>query len=248
MRKKLIEIQSTLSNDYSYVLIDIFYSYLQYLNISNQYEISVVKDKSDNLQSLKVYLLDFFQVSKAFDPKNYDIVFITNAAEPLNVFDNKLLYLLDFENCYAIVGSFVDQEHLFARKLISLPSDWINCRPWYSNSCYFTSFYTIKNNDKDLYNISFINGKNRSVRNYFLNTVKESCDKIINNNPIVTETQLGGIFSDSYDRIFIEQCNKKYKIAVVKKSLFYRTIKFGIQNNLNRQNHMKHSIFYKPLL
>ena len=184
-----MQVKSTLQDSFS----------LQFFELLESYHLA----HKQKLSNKMYYLID--HISEDYPP-GYDYYFVENNAEHLNGIGNARKFI-DDGTADLMLGSFLHPKHELYNRTVSLPRDYINCNLWYTHPYYFTSsLFVDKHRDK---NITFINGENRSIRNYLMETVEPYCDHILSNDKNVIETKCNS-FESYQDKKFAEYCNSLY--------------------------------------
>lgn len=173
------------------------------------------------LPDKRIFLVDCYNPTR---PEGFDYYLVENAAEPLHDIANNAAHLIDDPDVYFLVGSFLHDKHLYKNKTLTFPGDWKNCLDWYTRPVYFTSLLFDQQERTNL--LTFINGQRRSVRHYFLDSVKNYMDVVFDNN---TETMITNRdrTTSRETREFIEYCNKLYNAIEETEHDSYKMVDFG---------------------
>ena len=204
-------VKSTLQDTYS----------LKFFELFEAYQIATGQDLQNNK---KYYLID--HITEDYPP-GYDYYFVDNNLEHLNSIGNAQKFI-DNNSADLMLGSFLHAKHSLYNRTVTFPNDYVHCGILYTNSFYFTSsLFVDKPRDK---NITFINGENRSYRNYFMKTVEQSCDLVFSKDTNVIKTECNSN-SSTQDEYFAEYCNNLYRDQLspvhTKSHVSYKTVSLG---------------------
>jgi len=205
----MMQVDGTEKTQYSMTYFDYLSAYCKANNIN---------DTTDK----KFFLID--RSAKDFPP-GYDHYFLDSGSEFLASIGAAGKFVTE-NKADLMVGSFLHELHPLYHRTISWPADLLLCLTWYTSPFYFTSYF-FKKQQRDK-NLTFINGQNRSIRNYFLDHVGNHMDKVISNDKSIRLSDLDDFCSDA-DRNFVEYCNSLYDIdRTPEKHVSTQEITFGI--------------------
>lgn len=191
---------------------DYYLAYQQSLARLKNYhaETEITFNQPPDKKFINIYLVPFDQVSH-FQSAQADLVLIDNAGESLEVASNDVRYLLENNlKFFFLCGAFVSQSLPWADQIIPynhnlhLFSDCVS-KPFYPQH------YDLKDiNSKSKAAMCFINGQNRTWRNYFLTLLKSAnLHGIYIKNSIATQSSklLDCAFESSDDSTFRQYVN-----------------------------------------
>jgi len=208
-----MHIDSSSQDCYSLTFFDLLESYYQANNL---------KLETNN----SFYLIDHITEDR---PPGFDYYFVENAGHPLQVMGNAKKFI-DQGSADLLIGSFLHANHELYNRTLSFPEDFVNCNTWYTNPNYFTS--NLFKTKQKKHNLTFITGKNRSVRQYLTEELSKHCNVVIDKDTNIVKTQCNSFASDE-DNYFVNYCNDRYnavsaKLAdTSKKHELEQVIRFG---------------------
>lgn len=150
---------------------DIFYAYIQFINRKNGYksdlDIKIGNDIDPESGSINVAWYHSPETIKTV--KEFDLVLLDKGQHHLEVCTQAMFDLLSrHNNCYFICSSYVGVDHPWQNKIIWTPM-MMNVMRYYTVPFYPTFFEkTLSTNHKRKKNMIFINGQNRTHRQYFM--------------------------------------------------------------------------------
>ena len=167
-------------------LFDCLYAYRQSLQHDNQsdWQIQYNSQHKEDVD-LDILLLDVFAPRPTVDFASYDLILLLNRSEPLEVFNQQCLDLLELEQTYIIANSFLSSDHTLHGRVLWFPyTSIIHCIDWWHRSFFPMAYQHVQNSQLTRQDqIVAINGANRANRNYFFALLSQSnCDiKILSN-------------------------------------------------------------------
>jgi hypothetical protein len=160
--------------------------------------------------------------------KEFDIVIIDNNVDHAQVHDGKILeFITKYNNVYFLIGGFVSEKYNLHNKIISYPSDWVDCMQLYTDPLCFTR-YSI-NTNKRKRGIKFIGGALRSWRKFIIDRLPDMDTHQTSTDIAGTKHVIGG---SVYDNPFIDMCNDIYGISegVTPDNEFYEHLTLGLEH------------------
>lgn len=222
-------------------LFDGLYAYRQSLsdNFQSDWQIKL-SDCYDNDASLNI-LYDY--MPESCDCINqYDIVLFSNGGEPLAVSTSCISKNLSQPNVYLIANSYLAREHKWYNKVIWNPHNFsLTLAFWHKK--FYPQYYQ-NQKYKKLYpgkkqDFCFINGVNRTTRNYFLEMLVESKLDItiynnLNNGIVATGESDYESAEDTFFRVELEKLYEQkigyYNDEKIQNEYYNNSVKIGIDN------------------
>jgi|15BtaG_2_1085339.scaffolds.fasta_scaffold00787_4 hypothetical protein len=227
-----------LEGDYCTQIWEYFYAYYQYQSYPNDTDINInfLSDKnfneinfSNDALNIVHFSMNDFKYTLRYDLNKFDVVIFDNMFEHLMVSDPDIIkYVLQHDNAYLSVGSYVSNEHHMFEKFIPFQMDIVNCRDWYTNPKVFSSYSFNHINDKKN-NLIYIGAELRSWRKFIIDNLTKNININVHQVPqtvvCTRDTNLG----DSYTQNFIEYCNNKYQVTGVEEveNPLYKELIYG---------------------
>lgn len=207
---------------------DYFYSYLQYLDVTQNYKFSF--NSQDTVDF--TILLSNCPVNRKDVPdyvalaKMYDLIMISNQVENTAVLHPCADSTVNIDNIHYLLGSFLHRQHRYAKKAHCMPQDSINCKFWFHDPLFYMSFQKkIRFNRSP--GIFFISGENRTVRQYFAEKILPTAKTVYWNSKKIFKTEYYHA-EDKPTEDFIDWCNNKYKTVDYEFNPLYDFISVGI--------------------
>jgi hypothetical protein len=151
----------------------------------------------------------------------YDFIFLDNHSDALCTSSEIMIKLINqYKHAYLVIDSFLDLEHTYAHKYIPVCADHYAIKEFWIDSRYPTSYFS--DHYKDVlrkYNMIYINGTNRSWRQYSLDLLKQEIPNlptISNYNKLVVTND--SFFESAQDTEFKKFVNDKYQGSYVKET------------------------------
>jgi hypothetical protein len=214
-------------------VFDRYYAYRQSLNRNNQYlsdiSINFTAPKSDAIN----VAYSCMPQEQFCNPDDYDLILLENAGEPLEVATPYIATALNSDKTYFMCGAFLEPTHPLIDKIIPYNH---NIRLFHDSQTrgFYPQYYDRALNKLDNKNgMCFINGANRSWRNYFIDQLQEYSNTISIRSSLTTriaETP-DCQFEDTYDKTFREIVNTKYQTYYIDNSYYDNGIKIGINSS-----------------
>jgi hypothetical protein len=162
-------------------LFDSWFAYRQSLNFDtyeSNIEISYNSAEPTDINILYVYMPDTTDIKI----EKYDLVFLCNNSEPLQVCHPVMQELLKLDKVYLISNSYLTNNHKIKEKVIWYAMNIGICKDFWTRSFYPQYFENISNKKENLKTSSmiYINGEIRTNRQNFLNLLG-NCIPIISN-------------------------------------------------------------------
>jgi hypothetical protein len=238
MKKINVKIQSQDDLTHNSLQIwDFFYSYRQYLNRHNNYDSDVdirissdIEIEADALNVGWYHMPNNITGSECFD------LIIVDANQHHFEVSTECMYNAVKNNpkCFYVTGSYVDKNHELYNKLIITPMTFNTLsyfvRPFYPQ--YYEKDMLRHPNQK---NILYINGQNRSNRQYFIELLQQHVDNIDIKNSLTpltsVEKLLDSFFETDEDSQFREFVNSKVRCSNSSFADYYysNSIKIGVE-------------------
>jgi hypothetical protein len=199
------------------LVVDCLIGYDQFLNRKSDYQNNlnfVIEDTQCNdSRFIKIAYLDMPGNTDIVDTDEFDLVLLNNEFHPVEVGTPALAKMLEAHNAYLLSGSNFDQHHFLFNKILpfnhmhwAMLEYYIN--PWYPQ------YYEAKSNVVKEKDIVFINGQNRSVRQYLHDCIQNKLqDKITYHSKWnnIRKTK-DSFFESSEDSTFRDFVNEKYNV------------------------------------
>ena len=173
-------------------IFDALYAYRQHLHCDNSYESDWQINFSDFNENADINIL-FDSMPSDDIPygyiKKFDLIFVSNASEPLWVSTDAMHKVQDFDNVYYVVESILSKTHLLYDKVISSVADASNTNDYFTSKFYPHFYENCKNAStiKKEPTIIAINGQNRTWRHHFFNKIKDNTNVNIFNSIYASE-------------------------------------------------------------
>ena len=173
-------------------IFDALYAYRQHLHCDNSYESDWQINFSDFNENADINIL-FDSMPSDDIPneyiKKFDLIFVSNASEPLWVSTDAMHKVQDFDNVYYVVESILSKTHLLYDKVISSVADASNTNDYFTGKFYPHFYENYKNAStiKKEPTIIAINGQNRTWRHHFFNKIKDNTNVNIFNSIYASE-------------------------------------------------------------
>jgi len=173
-------------------IFDALYAYRQHLHCDNSYESDWQINFSDFNENADINIL-FDSMPSDDIPygyiKKFDLIFVSNASEPLWVSTDAMHKVQDFDNVYYVVESILSKTHLLYDKVISSVADASNTNDYFTGKFYPHFYENYKNAStiKREPTIIAINGQNRTWRHHFFNKIKDNTNVNIFNSIYASE-------------------------------------------------------------
>ena len=120
-------------------IFDALYAYRQHLHCDNSYESDWQINFSDFNENADINIL-FDSMPSDDIPneyiKKFDLIFVSNASEPLLVSTDAMHKVQDFDNVYYVVESILSKTHLLYDKVISSVADASNTNDYFTGKFY----------------------------------------------------------------------------------------------------------------
>jgi hypothetical protein len=212
-------------------IFDRYYAYRQAVNAKNNYQSDVVIEYGlPSLDAVNIAFSDMPQIEFC-NFNNYDLVFLGNSGEALEVSTPYVAECLDkYKNVYFVSGSFLDQTHWLNSKIIPYNH---NLRLFHDTMVrgfypqYHERSWTVANHVND---ICYINGANRSNRQYFMELLqKNNLDIHIKSSLTTGVIEVpDSQFEDLHDQEFRKFVNKCYNTELHESFYYNNSIQVGI--------------------
>lgn len=215
---------NTLSNGIGHQIVDAWEAYVQQQNNYNQINKYTIINCTDtfnkhdyNLTILLVGLSAAEKISQLAD--NYDIVLICNGGEPLSVCEPGVKTLIENNNnVYLISNSCLKQGHQCQEKTVWFPHNIQTCRDYWTRH-FYPQYYDLcnQNNNNRTPSLFYINGANRTVRQLFIDYLKElNLDITIKNSMSDQICEIGeSQWESNEDTIFRQWVNQQYPCLLI---------------------------------
>jgi hypothetical protein len=173
-------------------IFDALYAYRQHLHCDNSYESDWQINFSDFNENADINIL-FDSMPSDDIPneyiKKFDLIFVSNASEPLWVSTDAMHKVQDFDNVYYVVAGILSKTHLLYDKVISFVADASNTKDYFTGKFYPHFYENYKNAStiKREPTIIAINGQNRTWRHHFFNKIKDNTNVNIFNSIYASE-------------------------------------------------------------
>jgi hypothetical protein len=173
-------------------IFDALYAYRQHLHCDNSYESDWQINFSDFNENADINIL-FDSMPSDDIPneyiKKFDLIFVSNASEPLWVSTDAMHKVQDFDNVYYVVAGILSKTHLLYDKVISFVADASNTKDYFTGKFYPHFYENYKNAStiKREPTIIAINGQNRTWRHHFFNKIKDNTNVNIFNSIYTSE-------------------------------------------------------------
>jgi hypothetical protein len=194
-------------------IFDRYYAYRQAVHAKNNYQSDVIIEYGPPILNAVNIAFSNMPLSEFCNFNNYDLVFLCNAGEALEDSTPYMAECIDnYKNVYFVSGAFLDQTHWLHSKNISFNH---NIRLFHDAMVrgFYPQYYERSWADATHTNdICFINGANRSNRQYFIellqkNNVDIHIKSSLTNGVVeVPDSQ----FEDLYDQEFRKFVNSCY--------------------------------------
>jgi hypothetical protein len=212
-------------SDYSIELqmFDCLFSYRQSLQQDNKsdWQIQFNSGHTGDID-FNISLINIFEPRRDINPDDYDLILLANLSEPLSVFNQGYLDLLNLEQTYIVCNSFLDSNHAMSNKVIWFPyCVIIQCTDWWHRSFFPMPYQNTKYAHFARQNqIVAINGRNRVNRNYFFALLKQlDCNvKILSNINLTVNKLQDANWESEQDTEFRIWLNSNYKGQFVSNS------------------------------
>ena len=228
----MYKINITSFNDTGHVGLQVFDRYYAYKQSQNRLTYQpdiIIKFGPPESDALNIAFASMPE-AKFCNLDDYDFVFVENAGEPLETVTPYIVEALKSDNVYFICGAFVTTDHPLADKIIPY-----NHNIRFFHDCATRGFYPqyyqrAQQTYTPVKDMLYINGVNRTCRNYFMNLLDQNNLADIRSS---LSTQLREtmycFFEDSYDQKFREFLNNLYLSGEVSDYKYYdNSIKVGI--------------------
>lgn len=201
-------------------IADAWYAKHQALKTPNLHEISVVSlapghgTTQIDANSINIAIGNQFDDNFVDQRHRFDLVFLCNAGEPLEVSSPKIKSMLQEHNVYLIANSFLSASHALYHKVIWHPHNIIVCKNYWTQHFYPQFFQNQKLATLDRNgSIAWINGSNRANRHYFWQRLQQVVPTISgHSNPyslnvnVLNDCQ----WESAHDQEFRERVNDLY--------------------------------------
>jgi len=200
-------------------LFDFLCAFNQYKNKNLNYKLSLDIEIVDQILTFDDdtnYILflnihkQVFNVDLQLD--KFQVILIDNSDEPTMVLSDEMLRILDnYENSFLVCNGNLSEDHYLYNRTLVGQFDTYKSLSYSMSPTYpqYFEFNSIKDHDRK--GITYINGANRTYRNFFLELISEYPSiNTVNNYPAVVETiSFDPILSDD-DKVFLEFLKTKY--------------------------------------
>jgi len=219
------------SNSIGLQLFDRYYAYRQAVNAKHKYQSDVIIEYGPPSSDAINIAFSSMPQHKFCNFDDYDLVFLDNAGEPLEVGTPYIAECLDkYKNVYFISGAFLDQTHRLDSKNIPFNHNIrllhdVMVRGFYPQ--YYERSWT---NPTHTYDICYVNGVNRSNRQYFMELLQKNNIDI----DIKSSVSDGVIevpdcqFEDLHDQEFRKFVNNRYDTRFHREYYSRYHVKVGI--------------------
>lgn len=225
-------------SDYPTISVQIFdryYAYRQSVNQKHNYKSDVDIVFSNIIKSDCTNVLLSHMPDAEINYDAFDFVFFDNGGEPIEVMTSTIKQQLDNDiknKCYFITGSIVDDDFLYADKIISYNAS-VQQFIRYHTEGFYPQYYDKKQFEHlAREGMCFINGQNRSWRNHLMELIKTNLPNIdiysnISKNVVETITPE---FADMHDKVFSKFLKKHVSIIdeISRQDYNYKSIQVGI--------------------
>jgi hypothetical protein len=220
-------------------LFERYYAYRQAVNAKYNYQSDVIIEYGPPIPDAVNIAFSSMPSIKFCNFDDYDLVLLDNAGESLEVSTPYIAKCLNkYKNVYLISGAFLDQTHWLDPKNIPFNHNIrlfhdVMVRGFYPQ--YYERSWT---NSTHTYDICYINGQNRSNRQYFIELLQK------NNVGIDIKSALTiGVaevpdcqFEDLYDQAFREFANDCYDTRLHEDYYHSNSIRVGIDQQYGSVN------------
>lgn len=219
---------------------DFFYAYRQYLNRHNNYNSDVEINISDSVDTPAdaINVGWYYMPESIEDSDQFDIIIVDANQHHFEV-STECMYNAVKTNpkCFYVTGSYVDKNHEFYDKIIITPMA-------FNALGYFVRPFYPQYHEKDIprqstqKNILYINGQNRSNRQYFMELLQQQVDNIDIKNSLTLPSSvnklLDSFFETDKDSQFREFVNSRVRCSDGNSNYYDKSIKVGIQQKFGR--------------
>jgi hypothetical protein len=155
-----------------------------------------------------------FPWHQLYQADRYDFIFLDNHSDPLVTSSKETVELMcKFDHTYLVIDSFLHPAHKYFNRHVPVCGDHYAIKEFWLDSRYPTSYFTEQHKSvqrtKDLL---YINGANRSWRQYLLDGLKQTVPnlQVISNYNKLVETD-DSFFESEQDTQFRNFVNNKYR-------------------------------------
>lgn len=192
-------------------LFDKTYAYLQ--NLRKDYKSKIIFKFNNKKETECFNIFYSYMPIGDLNPNEYDLVLHDNAEEPLGtVSTSTMIKNMNNENVYTQCNSvFHEEKNIDASKIINFFGDIEKIIDYY-NRPFYPQYYSKISQIKPK-SVIFMNGKNRSNRNYFLEKIKKANIPYKNNISDVIHETNDSLIESGEDAKFREYLNETYNIS-----------------------------------
>ena len=209
-------------NPWAFTLFEYLHAYDQYKNKINDYSnLLDIKFTNDISQpGIHVIIISHPLEEIPDDLTMYDIILLDTADEPLVNFNDIMLDVLNtYPNSWIVSNSTTTNTHALHDRIIPTYGDWDTCLNWWLRPIYPQKFLMTQTPAEFKKNIVFINGSNRTWRDYFLRSMRKCGIDTVNNitqeSTVVTTPFCSSTSSDE-DIKFFNYLNEQYPFLAIK--------------------------------
>jgi len=212
-------------------IFDRYYAYRQAVNSKNKYQADIIIKYGPPVMDAVNIAFASMPYREFCNFDNYDLVFLDNAGEALEIGTPYMAEALDkHKNVYFVSGAFLDQTHWLSPKVIPFNH---NIRLFHDTMVrgfypqYYERSWTSPTHTAD---ICYINGANRSNRQYFIELLQKNNVGIHIKSALTTG--IGEVadcqFEDSYDQEFRKFVNDRYDTQLNETQYYNNSIQVGV--------------------
>lgn len=214
-------------------LFDCLYAYYQSIDPEYQSQHTIQFNSYSDSNDINILLLNM--PAELGDHSRYDLILFCNGMEYYGIGNHVIANNLALDNAYLLTQSKVTADHPMFSKFIWMPGTVMLPQPRVMNFSYFypQAYYNIsqKHIVRDS-NLVFINGSNRSWRQYAADMITNA----VPNMPIVSNISTGVTktidcyFESDEDRIFRDFVNATYETRMLDNvdNYYNRKVSIGI--------------------
>ena len=212
-------------------IFDRYYAYRQAVNAKNNYQSDVIIEYGPPIADAVNIAFASMPHREFCNFDNYDLVFLDNAGEPLEQSTPYIAECLDkYKNVYFVSGAFLDQTHWLYSKNISFNH---NIRLFHDGMVrgFYPQYYERSwTNSTHIDDICYINGTNRSNRQYFMELLQKNnlgihIQSVLSNGVVECPDSQ---FEDLYDQEFRKFINGCYDTKLNETHYYDNGILIGV--------------------
>lgn len=200
------------------LVVDCLIGYDQFFNRKSNYQNNlnfVIEDTQCNDSNfIKIAYLDMPDNTDIVDTDEFDLVLLNNEFHAVEVGTPALAKMLEADNAYLLSGSNFDKQHFLYNKTLPFNHIYWAMLEYYINP-WHAQYYEAKSNLPKEKDIVFINGQNRSLRQYLHDCIESRVQNKItfHNNKWTKIVQTKDSFFESdHDAVFRDFVNEKYNV------------------------------------